>query len=356
MKHLPLSVARIPGKKKKEPGKFRLVLDYHLLNKKIKVDPFPMPNIEILFQYLSEISVIDLNLAFNIVNVGRQCLSRILNKILEDFQFKFVVPLTGIGLMYCFASDPQIIWECEKERKRAPKPLRPMILRYFHDSPVEFFCYECQYAKQPLNSKVGIFSRYCVMLPMGDMKASSVCERIGKEVFKIFGINELLMLDNASYFMREGGGVIPDLCFSWGVKQVHASTYYCCQNFIAQLNKLIKCTLTIYHHAKQSRWYEEIALLNFAFNSVPMIPLGKPQKWIQKTIKVGDLIVCRRVTQSKKVDYFFLPNKLSFSYYGPYSVKVFLTPGMVSLEDPSNVFVVWKVHVSALTQYMTKTT
>ncbi|XP_063244615.1 uncharacterized protein LOC134545088 [Bacillus rossius redtenbacheri] len=42
--------------KKKEPGKYRLVLDYRLLNRKIKVDLFPLPNIEVLFQFRFKIA------------------------------------------------------------------------------------------------------------------------------------------------------------------------------------------------------------------------------------------------------------------------------------------------------------
>ncbi|KAJ8872512.1 hypothetical protein PR048_026118 [Dryococelus australis] len=52
--------------KKKEPRKFRSVLDYRLLNKKIAIDPLPMPNTGIIFQYLSEASwEMNYNTSFN---------------------------------------------------------------------------------------------------------------------------------------------------------------------------------------------------------------------------------------------------------------------------------------------------
>ncbi|KAJ8898240.1 hypothetical protein PR048_003600, partial [Dryococelus australis] len=64
---------------------------------------------------------------------------------------------------------------------------------------------------------------------------------------------------------------------------------------------------------------------------------------------MSGIVICRSVTHNNKEN--FISANLFLVYGGPFKVKIFLTPVTVSLEDPSNGFVVKKAHVSALKLY-----
>lgn len=107
---------------KKEPGKFRLVVNYKELNKFIEMDSFPQPEVDKVFQFLKDaryFTTLDLNnsyyqcllhpesrkyAAFNVgyalyqprtcpqgIKIGSQVLGRIVDEVLGDLKFKCVI-------------------------------------------------------------------------------------------------------------------------------------------------------------------------------------------------------------------------------------------------------------------------
>ena len=115
----------------KSNGKYRMVVNYQKLNKKIKFDCFPLPTIEGAFQHFSGakiFSVIDLNMAYHQVplspqsrkytafvtpfglyefnklpmgiSVGSQVLSREMDRVFGDVKMKFVFNYADDVLVY----------------------------------------------------------------------------------------------------------------------------------------------------------------------------------------------------------------------------------------------------------------
>lgn len=107
---------------KKEPGKFRLVVNYKDLNKYIEMDSFPQPEVDKVFQFFKDaryFTSLDLNnsyyqcllhpdsrkyAAFNVgyalyqpktcpqgIKIGSQVLGRIVDEVLGDLKFKCVI-------------------------------------------------------------------------------------------------------------------------------------------------------------------------------------------------------------------------------------------------------------------------
>lgn len=107
---------------KKEPGKYRLVVNYKELNKHIEMDSFPQPEVDKVFHFLKDaryFTTLDLNnsyyqcllhpdsrkfAAFNVgyalyqprtcpqgIKIGSQVLGRIVDEVLGDLKFKCVI-------------------------------------------------------------------------------------------------------------------------------------------------------------------------------------------------------------------------------------------------------------------------
>ncbi|KAJ8873128.1 hypothetical protein PR048_026745 [Dryococelus australis] len=126
----------------------------------------------------------------------------------------------------------------------------------------------------------------------------------------------------------------------WDIKQLHTSPYCPCINLVEHLNTFIKGALTIYHHNKQRRWGEVIALLNALLETHRNMSGKNNKKNFPCNIKVGALVVYRRVTQRRKV--YFISSKLASVYDGLYNFQASLTPVTVNLVDPTNYNVVRK--------------
>lgn len=117
--------------KKKESDRLRLVVNHSEVSKKIHLDPFPLPTVDGALQFLGKakyFSVIDLNLSFHQcaldkscwkytsfstpwqqyeftripmgANFGSQALSRVLDKILTEYKFQFVLNYVDDIIVY----------------------------------------------------------------------------------------------------------------------------------------------------------------------------------------------------------------------------------------------------------------
>ncbi|KAJ8879259.1 hypothetical protein PR048_019866 [Dryococelus australis] len=163
-------------------------------------------------------------------------------------------------------------------------------------------------------------------------------------------------------------------------------------NLLEHFNKNVKVTLHIFHHANQRTWDGNLRKLNLGFNSVTHSSMGfslskvflghelslpllnilgipsesmdkfsggqledlfgkvhenleKAQKGIEwkfnsdrvaNPYNVGDLVVCRHYSHSRKAEHF--PSKLSMPFDGPCKILKILGPVTFLLGDPPNDF------------------
>jgi transposase InsO family protein len=216
------------------------------------------------------------------------------------------------------------------KRYLLPEPLRPMVLEYFHSSPLSahlgmsktlnriskvFYwpdmrrevaafvrnCQDCQRAKPAQNTQVGLHSSEVVTRPMErifiDFVGPMVRSRKGN-------VAVLVVLDGFSKFVcmypvrRVSSEVVKtclqdrffpsygipqsivsdnaavfksrtfyDMCFSWGIRHITTSPYYPQASQVERFNRNLKAALIIYHHSQHNRWDEHLSSLALAFNS-----------------------------------------------------------------------------------------
>ncbi|KAJ8885459.1 hypothetical protein PR048_011656, partial [Dryococelus australis] len=223
----------------------------------------------------------------------------------------------------------------EKKSMWMPKSLVQMISEYLHDTLVRAH----KKGNNFLLILVDGFTRFSVLMTMCDMKASAIAGKLENHDFNIFGSFKLLISDMASYF------------------QVQTSKYYTCPNLLEQLNKSAKTHWLI--SAMRIREYGTIVFLNIFLNTVLYAVMAKSPGfvlagdstyldkdlryrhfcfcWHISLINVGELVLCKKVTQIKEVNY--VSAKLAVAYDGPYKVQGFLTPITVNMVDLSNILV-----------------
>ncbi|KAJ8886406.1 hypothetical protein PR048_012617 [Dryococelus australis] len=205
-------------------------------------------------------------------------------KMIMDF-YKWQRKDEECSNIYTYWVDKDLIFhvDCFKKKKLLVLiKVIDLVLKYFHSSTSgghmgtrktraltmrEFFwpgmgwdidtfvqeCKECQFAEQPLNSKMGSYS---VKLP----------KALGKGLFRYFRSTAMIH-----------SRVIKDLCFECGVKHIPMSSYYPCPNIVERVNINVKVALHIFHNNDQRGWDRNLPELCLTFNSVPHSAMGFSQ-------------------------------------------------------------------------------
>jgi transposase InsO family protein len=217
-----------------------------------------------------------------------------------------------------------------KRRYVVPKQLQPMVIKYYHDSPLaghlgmfktwhkvakNFYwstlkddvfqhvrqCELCQRAKPAQNTKEGLHTSSPVegvldrvfidfFGPMtrtkkGNQAILVVMDGFSKFVsfFPVRGITSEVVCDRLEnqYFKAYGiprslvtdnarvfkSKMFHDFCFKWGIKRIHTTPYYPKGSLAERVMRNLKAALQIFHHDSQKGWDEDLHLLTLAFNS-----------------------------------------------------------------------------------------
>lgn len=219
---------------------------------------------------------------------------------------------------------------CSVNRIVLPRVLIPMIMAYFHDSPLgghlgqrktfhkiarQFYwramskdifqyvrrCAECQRTKASLNQNLGLHSARicerpgdCMFIdffgPLVRSKSRnsailSVIDGFSKFVW-LFPIRQMTaqitveLLSKRLFAMfgvprtlvSDNGTpfrskLFRDMCFRWGVKHVRTAPYHPSPNHVERFHRNLKTALQIYHHDNQSSWDANLHLLTLGFNT-----------------------------------------------------------------------------------------
>jgi len=207
--------------------------------------------------------------------------------------------------------------------------LRPMLLKYFHDSPMsghlglfktwkktgrQFYwpklrddvfkyvrqCDLCQRAKLTKDTKVGLHLATPASYPLErvfiDFTGPLICTKRGKTIlvvmdsfskfeafYPVRNINSAIVCEvlESRYFTAYGvpksivsdnakvfrSKVFYDFCFRWGIKRINTTPYYLQGTLAERVNRNLKVALKIFHHQSQKKWDEDLHLLAFAFNT-----------------------------------------------------------------------------------------
>ena len=208
-----------------------------------------------------------------------------------------------------------------------PLLLRPMLLKYFHDSALaghlgafktyrkiannfwwpkmrtEIFQYVrdlCQRAKPAQNTQLGLhaaqppsqpmevfmdfvgtltrtkrghsailvmldgFSKFVVFYPVRTISSQVVVECLERSYFPIYGIPQTIVTDNASVFRCKQ---VKQLCFKWAVNHVTTTPYYPQASLVQRANRNLKSAFKVFHHQSQSKWDKDLPWLSVAFNT-----------------------------------------------------------------------------------------
>jgi hypothetical protein len=220
-----------------------------------------------------------------------------------------------------------------KARRRrwvVPTPLRPMLLKYFHDAVVSghlgahktFYkvavnfwwpkmrtdifryvrkCDLCQRAKPAQNTQVGLHSANPSSQPMekifidfvgpltrstrGNIAILVVVDAFSKFVYfsPVRRISAQAAIDSLErvYFPVYGTPRLivsdnarvfcckqfRDLCFRWGVDHITTTPYYPQGSLAERVNRNLKSALKIFHSHSQSKWDDDLPWLSVAFNT-----------------------------------------------------------------------------------------
>lgn len=211
-----------------------------------------------------------------------------------------------------------------------PRDLRPMMLNYFHDSPLgahlgqfktmnkinrDFYwpnmkgdifkyvrsCEICQQCKPALNSQIGFHSADVANCPgekffidyfgplvrsqSGHIAVLSVIDAFSKFIwlFPVRQINSNVTCDILSKHIFGTFGppkmLVSDnassftcrrfrnMCFAWGIKHVLLSPHNPGPNQVERVHRNLKSCLSAFHAADQSKWNTNLPLFCLAFNS-----------------------------------------------------------------------------------------
>ncbi|KAJ8868595.1 hypothetical protein PR048_030133 [Dryococelus australis] len=97
------------------------------------------------------------------------------------------------------------------------------------------------------------------------MKVGHIVKALVDKVWKIFGVPEQIVSDNANHFNSR---MKKDMCFEWGIKHTNTSPHYPCPNIVERVKKNVKTTLRIFHSNDHCSWDINLPDLSLAFNSV----------------------------------------------------------------------------------------
>ena len=249
----------------------------------------------------------------------------------EDIKHKIVTNATGTEN---FRVCKNLLCFFPKGAKRCrwvvPSILKPMLLKYFHDSALaghlgafktyrkiannfwwpkmrtEIFqyvrkCDLCQRAKPAQNTQLGLHTAQPPSQPMekvfmdfvgpltrterGHLAILVMLDGFSKFVmfYPVRKISSQVVVEclERSYFpicgiphtiVTDNASVfrckqVKQLCFKWAVNHVTTTPYYPKASLVERANSNLKSALKIFHHQSQSKWDKDLPLLSVAFNT-----------------------------------------------------------------------------------------
>ena len=108
------------------------------------------------------------------------------------------------------------------------------------------------------------FSKFVIFYPVRKISSQVVVEYLERNYFPMYGIPHTIVTDNASVFRSKP---LRAMCFRWAVNHVTNTPYYPQANLVVRANRNLKSALKIFHHSSQTKWDEDLPLLNVAFNT-----------------------------------------------------------------------------------------
>ncbi|KAJ8880222.1 hypothetical protein PR048_016688, partial [Dryococelus australis] len=93
-----------------------------------------------------------------------------------------------------------------------------------------------------------IFTKFVILLPLKNVKASSIARVLQEQVWKVFGVLAELVTDNQRYFQSH---CFKDTCFKRAIK------FYTSSPLVS----------TIFHNRDQTEWDPDLELINVGFNA-----------------------------------------------------------------------------------------
>ena len=108
------------------------------------------------------------------------------------------------------------------------------------------------------------FSKFVIFHPVRKISSQVVVDYLEKSYFPMYGIPQTIVTDNASVFRSKP---LRFMCFRWAVDHITTTPYYPQASLVERANRNLKSALKIFHHQSQTKWDEDLPLLNVAFNT-----------------------------------------------------------------------------------------
>lgn len=105
------------------------------------------------------------------------------------------------------------------------------------------------------------FSKFVRLFPLRVANAKSVCKRLEEEVFLLFGVPQVIILDNGKQFVSKA---CKDLCARYGVQMRFDCNYHAQANPFERVNRVVKTMLSCYVKDNHRTWDVELAKINCA--------------------------------------------------------------------------------------------
>lgn len=108
------------------------------------------------------------------------------------------------------------------------------------------------------------FSKFVRLFPLRAANAKSVCKRLEADIFLLFGVPQIIILDNGKQLISK---VCKDLCGRYGVHMRFDANYHAQANPFERVNRVVKTMITCYVKDNHRLWDVELAKINCAICS-----------------------------------------------------------------------------------------